>query len=474
MANERTEAYGRTQGLEPFFNPASIAVVGASDAPGKISGVIMDNIAASGFKGRLYPVNPRHASVKGIECYPSISGIGAAIDLAIFAVPAAVVPGALKASAGGIRAAIVVSGGFSESGDDGRALEREIRDVARETGVRVIGPNCMGVYDAASGLDTFFIPRDRLKRPGLGRLAIVSQSGSFAVTAMDELAAEGVGVTKVVSYGNKADVNESDCLAYLAADAGTGAVAIYMESVEDGRRFVEAAGLCSRAKPVMAIKVGRTEAAASAIRSHTGALSGRHEVYRAAFRKAGVIEINGYEEFIAGCKALGMRASPGIRRGGNKVMIITDGGGMGVSIADACAEAGLRTPPLGEGVKAALKAAFPPYFAVGNPMDLTGSVTDGMFIEALERTMAGDSYDIAIIAALWGPPALTDSLAGSIAARGASLGKPLVICTPGGEYQRDKARLFTKEGLSVFTTPEGAARAASILVRASGRVLAGC
>lgn len=455
-----------TRDLDFFFNPGSIAVVGASDRPGKISGIILESLKLSGFSGKIVPVNPNYGEVFGIKCLPSLEDIEGQVDIAVFAIPAESVPGALRNAVGKIRGAIIVSGGFAEMGDAGRALEKEVKEIASRDGIRVIGPNCMGIYDSISKLDTFFIPRERIKRPGKGGLSIISQSGSFAVTAMDELAADGIGVARVISYGNKADINEADCLEFLAADEETKAVAVYIESVEDGRRFVEAARLCSARKPVMAIKVGKGGAGISAARSHTGAMAGRYEVYKAAFKKAGIIELEGYEEFIAACKAFGTQNSAA----GNRVMIITDGGGMGVGIADACHAAGLDAVSLDDSVKKDLKSIFPPYFAVSNPLDLTGSATDEMYADALEKTMSGDFYDIAIVAALWGPPALTDKLPRMLAQKPGLTEKPIIICSPGGEYSRSKMGLFREAGLPVFQSPEAAVRAASVLARGAKAV----
>ncbi len=450
--------------LAPFFSPLSIAVVGASASPGKISGEILGSLKNS-FGGAVFPVNPRYSEVMGLKCHPSIEAIGAPVDLAVYALPAGAVPEAVLGSAGLVKGTIVVSGGFAETGPRGAAIEKALKEAARTAGTRVIGPNCMGIYDTISGVDTFFIPRDRVRRPGRGGLSIISQSGSFGVTAMDELATDGIGVARVVSYGNKADVDEADCLDFFADDPATKAVAVYVESIQDGRRFVEAASRCSARKPVMAVKVGKGASGASAARSHTGAIAGRYEIYRAAFKKAGIIELDGYEDFLVACKAFGLTAGGA----GNRVMIITDGGGMGVNIADACEEAGLKVPGLPEEVEDELRDAFPPYFAIGNPLDLTGSANDESFAFALSKTMAGDYYDIVIVAALWGPPALTDNLPGMLSQKPGFTEKPIIACTPGGAYSRERIRLFHEAGLPAFSTPEAAVRAASVLSRKGAR-----
>ncbi len=447
--------------LDFFFNPKTVALVGASATQGKISSVLLTSLKNSRFAGKIYPVNPVHKKIGGLKCYPSLKSIKKTVDLAIFAVPAKTVPGILKASEGMVRGAIVISGGFGEVGAQGRALEKELTECVTKGGVRIIGPNCLGIYDTVSGLDTFFVPAERVQRPGPGGLAIISQSGSFAVTVMDELAAEGIGVSRVISYGNKIDINESDCLEFLARDDATKAVAVYIESVEEGRRFVEAAAKCTARKPVAAIKVGRTAAAARAALSHTGAIAGRYEIYRAAFKKAGVIELPGYEDFLCACKVLAAERFSG----GRRVIIITDGGGIGIGIADACMEAGLDVAPIEKAVREELQEVLPPFCSISNPIDLTGSATDALFGEAIEKTLSGDRYDIAIVASLWGPPALTDALPMLVAEKKRGLKKPVLICTPGGEYTRSRTELFRKQGLNVFSTPEGAAKAAALLMK---------
>jgi acyl-CoA synthetase (NDP forming) len=456
----------RRDNLDCFFNPRSIAVVGASPEGSKLSNVILKSLKNAGFSGDIYPINPKYGSIEGLKCYSSLDALEKRADLAIFAMSAPRVVELIKGFGHKLHGVIIISGGFGESGPEGMALEGTLRALIREHPIRVIGPNCLGIYDTASKIDTFFIPAERFKRPANGGLSIISQSGSFALTAMDELACEGIGVSKVISYGNMIDVSESDCLDYLAGDESTRAVAMYMESVSDGKSFVKAAAACSGKKPVIAIKAGRSRVATSAALSHTGAIAGRYELYRAAFRKAGIVEVTGYEDFISGCKALGL-CRPAA---GGRVMIITDGGGMGVSIADAAVAEGLDVAPLPARVAAELKEALPPFCTVGNPLDLTGSVTDELYGEALEKTLSSGYYDMAIIATLLGPPALTDDLAKTLAAMHGPAGKPMIICSPGGEYTKKKNRLFMDLGLPVFTSPESAVRGASVLAR-TGKVL---
>lgn len=446
-----------------FFNPTSIAIIGASPTPGKPSHVILESLKRIGFPGDIFPVNPKYQSIGSLKCYASVSEINKNIDLAVVAVPAPFVIGALKdAAKKGIKGAVVISSGFKETGDEGKRIEDGIRELAENEGIRVMGPNCLGVYDTVSKVDTFFVPGERMGRPEPGGISILSQSGSFAAIIMDELASEGIGVARVVSYGNRADIGESECLDFLAEDVHTKAVAMYLESVDDGKSFLEAASRCARKKPVVVVKVGKGEAAVHAARSHTGAMTGRYDIYRAAFRKAGIIEVDGYEGLKDACRAFNIYPLAK----GKKVLIVSDGGGTGVALADACEGLGLEVPDLKEETKKGFSSVFPGFFTVGNPFDLTGSATDDWYVTALLDGMK-DGFDLAIVALLWGPPLLTEGLIGKLTDVIKKQDKPVIICSPGGDYTKGMNRIFEDCGVPVFTSPESAARAAAILSQGS-------
>jgi acyl-CoA synthetase (NDP forming) len=305
---------------------------------------------------------------------------------------------------------------------------------------------------------------ERVKRPKRGGLSILTQSGSFAEMIVDEMASEGIGVARIVSYGNRVDVGETDCLNFLMDDEATKVIVLYMESVDDGRRFVDVASRCTKKKPVVAVKVGKREAGAHAARSHTGAISGRYEIYKAAFKKAGIIEVDGYEGLKDACKVLNTYDLVA----GKKVLIITDGGGVGVSMADACEDLGLEVTGLTEETRKRLSAKLPGFTATGNPIDLTGSVTDKDYVIALEEGLR-DEFDVVIVTVLWGAPEITETLADKLKEVRDSYNKPILICTPSNEFTRRMTKRFEeKKGLPVFYTPESAARAAAVL--AGGKV----
>ncbi len=440
-----------------FFNPHSIAIVGASLRSGKPSQVIMDNLRRIGFPGTIYLVNPNYAAINGARCYRSLSEIPTIIDVAIFVLPASLVMEIMERTEN-VRGAIIVSAGFKETGPAGTALEDELRELGARKGMRIIGPNCMGIYDAIARIDTFFTPEERVKRPTRGSISVLTQSGSFAELIMDELVSQDLGVARIVSYGNRVDVGESDCLEFLMNDAATRVVVIYMESVDDGERFVEVAARCTRKKPVVVVKVGKREAGMHAARSHTGAISGRYEIYRAAFQKAGIIEVAGYEGLKDALKVLDTYELVA----GKRVLIVTDGGGVGVSIADACEDQGLKVSELGEETRKRLSAQLLGFSATGNPIDLTGSVIDADYVNALEVGLQ-EAFDLVIVTVLWGAPEITEKLADDLKAVRDRHHVPLLICTPSSAFTRRMAARFEERGMPVFFTPESAARAAAVL-----------
>lgn len=444
--------------IDFFFNPESIALIGASPNPEKLSFTILENLIKMGFEGRIYPINPGYDEIKGLKCYSSPREVKDEIDVAIFAVPAATVLEILDGPMDNVKGAIIVSSGFREVGSEGKEMEDNLGALLKEKGIRAMGPNCLGIYDTISKVDTFFIGREKIERAARGGVSVLTQSGSFAAMIMDELASEGAGVARVVSYGNKVDVDESDCLEFLAGDEGTKAVALYIESVGNGRRFLEVASACAGVKPVIALKVGKLEPGARAASSHTGAISGRYEAYEAAFRKTGIIEAGNYEELKDGCKVL--NRYPLVK--GKRVLIITDGGGIGISIADACGEAGLRVPELSKEAVKRLKQELPAFASLRNPIDLTGSVKDDHYIAALQEAFS-EEYDLAIVSLLWGPPLLTEEVAEKIRDFTDRCGKPILIYSPGGRFSRKMAFSFTMVGIPVFYTPDSVVRAAAVL-----------
>lgn len=371
--------------LNDFFYPRTVALIGATDKETKPGRAILENL--SHFTGVVYPVNPKHTTLFGKPCFASIRDVPEAIDLAIVALPAPLVEQEIESlTAKGVRNVIIISSGFAEAGADGLSEQQRIREKIRSSGMRVIGPNALGVYNTDNGLDTFFISRDRVPRPPKGRLSIISQSGAITVILTEALARDGIGIAKAINYGNRIDLDEADCLDYLSEDPLTGAVAMYIESVSDGRRFLAAARKFAAKKPLVIWKAGKFETGAAAVRSHTATLAGRYALYQAAIRQAGAIEAIGFDHMIDLAKAVAIMNYPCV---GNRLLIVTNGGGMAVAAADEASYDGFDMPSLPDDVRETLGRSFPAFYVLNNPIDLTGSGRDEDYYTALKEGLPG-------------------------------------------------------------------------------------
>ena len=452
--------------LDKFFNPQSVAIIGATEDPQNITSTIIQNLFEMGFKGRILPVNPHHDKVFGLKCYSSLLDIKDKVDLSVIAISSNQVLDILDQHIGsGIKNSIIISGGFAEIGIKGEEIEKSVKEICRENDIRVIGPNCLGVLDNYSNFSTFFLPWSKVKLPAKGYLSILSQSGSYSISMLDMLSLEGIGVSKLVSYGNRADVGESELIEYLTDDESTKVIGIYMESVDDGRKFIRASSRCSRDKHMVVLKVGREDSGVDAARSHTGAIAGKYEVYKAAFIKSGIIEVDNLEEFIDACKVLSMQKPAR----GNKILVLTNGGGFGVSVSDMCSTMELNVAKTPSKMKESLSKHFPEYFILNNPIDLTGSSGDEDFGTVLETAFVDNDYfDAAIVIPLMPPQTMTEHVVDVISQSAEKSGKPVVVCTISGEYTRKAKELFELKGIPVFPSPARAVKAMSVLVERGG------
>lgn len=440
--------------LDPLFYPESVSLIGASDTEEKLGGIVLKNLL--GLKGRIYPVNPNYRELMGLKAYPSIMDVPETVDLSIIMRPAAEVPGILRRHAGKARFALVVSAGFAEIGAS--ELQDEIARIGRESGIRLVGPNCLGIYNPYHGLDTMFLPHSRLKKPGRGNVAIVSQSGAVMVCLLEAVRKANTGVSKVFNYGNAVDLDASDMYEYLAEDRDTRVVISYLESVGDGRRFIEAARKLSNAKPLVVLKAGKGAGGQKAAFSHTGRLAGSYEVFRSVLRQFRIREAADYDVLLDAAKALSFqRPAPGKR-----VCVITNGGGSGVLAADECMRAGLDVPALPEPVVDRLKALFPPFYVLGNPIDLTGQVRTDDYRVTLEGV--SEAYDGFIIIALTGVAGVTLELAGIVRDFSAAAGKPVVVHISQGGVAGKLTKVLEKSKIPVYSSPERAVRAMGMLL----------
>jgi acyl-CoA synthetase (NDP forming) len=466
--------------LGAFFRPSSVAVVGATKKIDKAGHVIFKNFVENRmrgvFKGELYAVNPAETSIMGAKCYPRLTKIPDDVELVVIVVPADIVPSIMDdAVSKKVEDVVIVSSGFGEVGN--HELERQVADTARRAGIRVLGPNCLGVYDSRTGVDMLFLPETKIlatgdeviatPRPIPGNIAIVTQSGAFGVAALDYLAGREIGVSKFVSFGNKADVNESEMLYYLLHDRETKVILLYVEDIKNGRDFIKVAAEVTRKKPVVAIKAGRTAAGARAASSHTGALAGSDRIYDTAFEQTGVLRAQDMDEFFHMGKALAMQPPAA----GKKVGIITDAGGPGIMAVDECELKGLdvvrfseRTVRKFEKLKADGK--LPKFASNINPVDITGSGTDAMFELSTKILFEDPEICGVILLGLHHTPAVQEEYIDKVAKLAAVSDKPMTACDIGETEMALHTRArFDKQGIPAYSSPEDAARAMNGLVR---------
>jgi len=440
--------------LDRFFNPSSIALVGASHDEMKLGGMILKNLLQ--FGGKVYPVNPKYREIMGLKAYPSAADIPGESDFAIIMRPAPEVPEILKGLEGKTRYAVIMSSGFAEVGEVG--LQNELKRISDASGIRILGPNCMGIYNPSKRLDIFFISRERLKRPGKGNVGIVSQSGAILSCLLGAARSSHTGVSKVVGYGNAMDIDESELFEYLADDKDTDVVVSYIESVGDGRRFIEKAKMLSEKKPLIILKSGKGESGQAAAFSHTGRLAGRYEVFHSVLRRFGIREAMDFDGLMDATKALSYQ-----RTGkGNRICIITNGGGSGVLAADECMRQGLDVPALSLEAREKLGRVFPHFYGINNPVDLTAQVRDDDYATALGELK--DDYDGFLIIALPNVLGITEGLAEKVKAVRLSLNKPLVCHITEGNISGRLTRLIERVRIPVYPSPERAVRGLKALL----------
>ncbi len=442
--------------LQPLLAPRSVALVGATEREGALGAIVYRNLAAGGLRGELYAVNPKHRSIAGKPAWPRLSKLPLVPDLAVIATPARTVPGIIEdAGAAGVRAAVVLTSGFGETGMSGRALQEETVAAARRGGVRVLGPNCLGIMRTDVGLDATFA-----RTPALpGKLALVSQSGAICGAILDWAHTAGVGFTSVVSLGGAADVDFGEVLDFLVADPATEAILAYIEGIRDARRFMSALRAAARAKPVVVLKVGRHATGSRAASSHTGALVGSDEVFGAALRRSGTVRVKTYTQLFAAARVLASAKFPE----GERLAIVTNGGGPGVMAADSAAENGVPLATLAPATVARLDAVLPSQWSRGNPIDLIGDAPPERFAEATAAALADPGVDAVL--AMYSPVAVTTPEAAARAVAGAARGsaKPLLAAWLGDINPSESRAYLEAQGIPNFYTPENAVEAFSFL-----------
>lgn len=445
--------------LRAFVNPTGVAVVGASADPGKLGFAVVRNLIDCGFDGGVFPVNPHAVKIQGLETYRDVSDVPDPVDLAVILVPARAVPEVVDACGRrGIRSVIIGSGGFREVGSIGQQLERDCIDAAREYGIRLMGPNCIGVINTHSPLDTTFLsPREMLG----GSVAFVSQSGAICATVVDWANSQGFGLSTLVSLGNQADITESDALEMVAANPNTRVITMYLEGVADGQTFLRTAARVSRSIPIVALKVGRSEAGGRAIASHTGALAGQDAIYEAAFRRAGVIRATTTEELFDFARAFANAPLPQRRR----IAVLTNAGGPGVATADAVEMNGLELAGLSDATRTALSASLPPVANTGNPIDMLATAGPREYAECLRVLIAADEVDGVVVVMPPPPMHKAEDVAREIIPFIKNADKPVLVVPMGDDRVRYAVALFRQAGVCDYRYPERAAEVMAVLAR---------
>ncbi|MCX7172965.1 MAG: GNAT family N-acetyltransferase [Proteobacteria bacterium] len=435
--------------LTPLFEPKSIAIIGASETPGSIGLTLVRNMLDSEYKGQLFLVNPGHKSIFGQKSYSSVGSIPQRLDLVVICTKAPTVPHIVEACGrAGTRSAIVISGGFGETGESGAALERTVLENARRHRMRLLGPNCLGIMRPNRGINLSFA--NGSANPG--SIGLISQSGALCTAVLDWALPNKVGFSSVISLGTSSDVDFGEILDYLVADPKTENIILYIEGIKNARRFMSALRAAARCKPVLLIKVGRHPAGEQAALSHTGALVGADDVFDAALRRSGVVRLANVGQMYAAAQALFSNFHPR----GNRLAIITNGGGPGVMAADRASDLGIPLAVLTRKTSDTLNQILPPIWSKSNPLDIIGDADPARYAATLAACMVDDNVDGVL--AILTPQAMTDptQTARAVIELANKSNKPLVTCWMGEEQVREARLLFRGAGIPTFRTPDPA------------------
>jgi acetate---CoA ligase (ADP-forming) len=439
--------------LDLLFSPKSIAVIGASNRPGSVGRAVFANILLNEYTGTVYPVNPKEHSISGVRAYQSVLDLPETVDLAVVIVPAPIVPSVVEDSGRkGVKGLVIISAGFKEVGADGAELERRVFSIAQKYSMRMIGPNCLGVINAdpTVRLNASFASGMPLE----GSIAFASQSGALGEAVLDYASGENIGFSKFISMGNKADVNENDILEYLRTDPMTKVILLYLEDIIDGRKFVDTVSRVTEEKPIIAVKAGVSPEGAKAASSHTGALAGSDEAYNAILKQSGVIRVESIIDLFDYARAFAKQPLPR----GNRVAIITNGGGPGIMATDASVRYGLQIAQFSEATKSKLRAGLPKETSVNNPIDLIGDAQADRYELAL-GALNDDNVDCGLV--LLTPQAMVDlkKVAETIASVGPKSGKTILASLLGLGDVTPAVGVLESNGVPNYSFPESAVRA---------------
>jgi acetyl coenzyme A synthetase (ADP forming)-like protein len=452
-----------TEVIQKILKPNSIALIGASREPKKLGHITLRNLIEGGFKGRIFPINPEAGEVLGLQAYQSVSKVPEEIDLALIAVPAALVPKVIEeCGQKDVKAAIIISAGFREVGPQGEACEQETVRAAQKGGMRILGPNCLGVINASENLDATISRVVDPKKLKSGNIAFVSQSGAFGASLYSWAQGRGIGFDKLISFGNMCDIDESDMFEYLATDEKTKVIVMYMEGVKDGRKFLKTASRVSLVKPIVIMKIGRSSRGSKAAKSHTGALTGSNAIYDAAFKQSGVIRAANTSEMFDFAKAFATQ--PLLR--GNKMVIVTNAGGPGVAATDACEEEGLELAEIDENTRKSVRALIPSFASALNPIDTTPQVSPRVSGEIFKILLSDKRIDGAISILVGSKPReYAEEVVNAHAGVAQTYDKPIVLSWTVDKSAEDLVIRLEEKGVPVYETPERAVKSMAALWR---------
>lgn len=444
--------------LSSLFHPASIAVLGASERVGSVGHKVMTNLIRNQFQGNLFPVNPKHRTVLKYPCYPSVADIDQKVDLAIITTPAVSVPALLQQCGEcGIQSVIIISAGFSEMGETGKALEKSMLEIAKKYHIRFVGPNCLGVMRPSAHLNATFDNNQALP----GKIALVSQSGAICAAILDWALERQIGFSAIVSMGNSSDLDFGDMLDYLALDSETSSILLYIEGIHHSQRFLSGLRAASRLKPVIAIKAGRQAGGVRAAQSHTGALVGDDDVFSAALTRGGAVRVFSIEQLFTAAQIL---ASP-YRVQGDRLAIITNGGGAGVMAADHAADLRMPLPLPSAETMTQLNALLPVHWSHQNPIDILGDATPERYRRVIDTVLRDDQHDALLITLV--PVAMSQpvEVAKEVCSIAQGSTKPIIACWMGERQSKAAWKIFEEKHIPCYSTPEVAVEAISYLAK---------
>jgi 3-hydroxypropionyl-CoA synthetase (ADP-forming) len=449
--------------MDLFFNAKSIALIGASPEVGKVGNSVLESLVKHDYKGKVFPVNAKgYAEIMGLKAYKSLDEISDPIDVVVVTVDLKFVPDLMKiCGQKDIHNVVIISGGGKELGGERAEIEQQIKDFSSKLNIRIIGPNCIGMFNGENRLDCAFQGHERMLRPKNGNVAFLSQSGTIGIAFMEH--SSPFGMSKMISYGNRSDVDEADMIWYLSEDTQTKVIGLYVEGLGDGRKFVNTAKkvISDRKKPIVVFKNGRTSRGAKQAASHTGSLGGTYTVVKGAFSQSGIISVNSYDELVASLKSLSWQPVPK----GNRVAMVTNGAGPIIAAIDQFERLGLELANLGEQSLSSFKSHYPPTYVIGNPCDVTGSANAADYKFAIQTFMDDPNVDIVMPWFVFQDDPLEETIIDILSEFNKQRKKPILIGALGGPFTQKMANKLEENQIPVYQSVNTWTTAAGVLAK---------